>query len=326
MKKRNLLLCLLLLLPMWIGCTEEDYRNCPAGLWIAFEPINPKHDYPGQVQGVSLYFYDPETGALAEEFRYTREQLRPSDRAAFVTQIPTGTYRVVAVVNSGIYTQTKDAENYSTLHSLLDAEEMNYKPADFYSAEKTITVRVNTSTVVPTEVMDLTKHNNNVHLNLVYDGYEAPEDTTLDAWIEGNNAHYAYATRTASSSHFARYTPWDTQTDIETGMPTRFSFTTMRLWRGSDVTLVLQETSTSPVRATGERYEYNLTDDILSKILDEEDPTNDYRYDTDEELEFHDEYEIYIKLLGESVGDPTNQVQIAVGLNRWDSLGGGVEL
>jgi hypothetical protein len=313
MKMRNIILTLLLLLPILTGCTKEDYRNCPAGLYIAFETINPKQSYPDEVQNLSLYFFDPQTGDLAEEFHYLREELRETDRAALVPQIPAATYRVVAVINDGIDTQTTGAENYATLKTMLNEQTVDYKPVNFFTGEKEITVNVNTTKSIPVETMPVIKHNKNIHLNIVYDGYVAQPDVTFTSWIEGSDACYEYATQQNTS--LARFTPWEVQLNDD-GMPSRFSLSTMRFVRESDLTLHLQETANT--RTVSAHYIFNLTDE-LAGIIDESNPDNEYLYDTDEEIEFEDEFEITIKI-------GKDNIAIAVGVDRWDTIGGGVEL
>ncbi len=314
MKIRDKILAILFLLPIMSGCVKEDYSNCPEGLYIAFEPINPKHIYPDKVQRVSLYFYNPESGDLAADFHYEKDELRVSDRAAFVPQIPAGTYRVVAVINDGIYTRTAGTGNYTTLHTMLDDEEMAYKPADLFTAEKDITVTVNTTMVVPVETMAIVKHNNDIYLNIIYDDYNAQEGMTFTSWIEGSDYCYEYAAR-RNTLHALSW-PWDIQTNVS-GMPIRFSYSVMRLSLASDLVLHLQETPVSRAEAP-RHYSFNLVD-ALARIIDETNPDNQYLYDTDQELEYNDEFELTIKIGKE-------KVQIAVGIDRWDTIGGRVEL
>ena len=314
MKRRDTILAILLLLPIMTGCVKEDYGNCPEGLYIAFEPINPKHIYPDKVQRVSLYFYNPESGDLAADFHYEKDELRVSDRAAFVPQIPAGTYRVVAVINDGIYTRTAGTGNYTTLHTMLDDEEMAYKPADLFTAEKDITVTVNTTMVVPVETMAIVKHNNDIYLNIIYDDYNAQEGMTFTSWIEGSDYCYEYAA--GRNTLHALFRPWDTRVN-DSGMPSRFSYSVMRLSRASDLVLHLQEIPVSRAEAP-RHYSFNLVD-ALALIIDETNPDNQYLYDTDRELEYNDEFEITIKTGKE-------KVQIAVGVDQWDTIGGGVEL
>lgn len=311
MNKRKIFrFLLLLLLPLAAACTKEDYRNCPAGLYITFEANNPKHVYPEKVQRVYLFFYDGK-GDLAAEFRYERDDLRATDRAAFVPQLPTGTYRVVAVVNGGVFTRTQDIEKYSTLHTMLVEEELNYKPVDFFTAEKEITVAVNTTSVIPTEKMMLAKHNNDIHLNIVYDGYVLPAGSDLDAFVCGNNRRFEYVSYACPTSSFVRYLAWSRRTNIANSLPDGFSFTTMRLWHGGDICLHLEEVPTR----SGRSIVLNIADE-LAKVRDDK---GNPLYDTDDKLEYHDEYEITVRL-------GKDFVVLSITIDKWDTIGGGVEV
>jgi hypothetical protein len=317
MKKRNILITLLLLLPLlWTGCTSEDYRNCPidetrAELYIAFQPINPVNVYPDVVQNVSLYFYDPATELLAYESHYTTDELRNDDKAAKVSEdVLPGTYKVVGVINCGIYTETVDTDSYTTLRSRLMNHELNAKPVDFFAGEKEITIDPGVSTE---ETMAITKHNKDIHLNIVYDGYEGEEGVTFTSWIEGSNCCYEYA-ENCNTTH-AMYNPWEEAMNTE-GLPTRFSYSTMRITTDSDLTLHLEEIAATrgPVR----KYSFVLAD-LLGKLIDENNTDNEYLYDTDEELAFADEFEFTIKI-------GKDNVLIEVGVDLWDGIGSNINL
>jgi hypothetical protein len=315
MKKRDIILTLLVLLPAFIGCTKEDYRNCPdirPDIYVVFEPTNPKHILRNEVQNASLYLYDPAMGDLARELHYLKSELRQSDMAAPIPpEVPAGTYRLVAILNDGIYTTTTGTENYSTLKSSLNNADMDYKPVDFYASEKMITVADNITTV---ETMPVIKHNNNIHLNIIYDGYVATPGVTFTSWIESPDLYFEYETGVNSlPTHFM---PWEIQTGVN-GMPVRFSFTSMRLTTDNYRVLHLQETAATRALLPPRHYKLVLADE-LAKIEDPDNP-GEFLYDTDAELEFYDEFELTIKL-------GKDNIQIAVGVDRWDTIGGGVEL
>ncbi len=110
MKRVNILIALTLAGALTTGCLKEDYSFCPPGVYVTFEAANPKHEYPELVQNLSLYLYDNETGALIDSWDYTRDELRTDDRAALVPYTVPGTYRLLAIVNDGIYTTTTGHE------------------------------------------------------------------------------------------------------------------------------------------------------------------------------------------------------------------------
>jgi hypothetical protein len=91
----------------------------------------------------------------------------------------------------------------------------------------------------------------------------------------------------------------------------------MMLSTGSDLVLHLVETSSTNPSIPPRHYKLVLTDE-LAKIIDP-DNAGEFLYDTDAEFEYYDEYELTVKL-------GKDQIQIAVGIDRWDTIGGGVEL
>lgn len=310
MNKKNILLLLFLPILMLAGCTKEDYRNCPAGLYVTFEPQNPKHNYAELVQGLDLYFYGQD-GNLAANFHYDRDELRPYDRAAFVPQIPAGKYRLVAVVNDGADTETSGIEKYETLKFGLKKETVDSKITEFFTAQKQITVGL-PGTEIPTEKMELYKHNNHVRLKIVYDGYDAPADMTLQAYMQGHNRTFGYLFEGYSLEGLAIYLPWTTRYNTE-GLPEEFDMATMHIRLGGDLTVHLEETSETG--ATGRSIVLNLADE-LKKVKNS---AGQYLYDTDEKLWYYDEYEITV-----TIGK--DFVVIGLTIDNWTIIGGGVEV
>jgi len=316
MNKKNILPTLLLPLLLLAGCTKEDYRNCPAGLYVTFAPENPKHDYAALVQRMDLYFYGQD-GNLAAKHHYDRQDLRAYDRAAYVPQLLSGTYRVVAVMNCGIDTETFDTEKYSTLRSRLKSETVSHRPVAFFSGEKTITVGL-PGTEIPTETIDIYKHTNDVRLKIVYDGYVAPAGKTLEAFIRGKNGMFRYDIGRSPGEKLATYYPWETKSDTPGSLPVEFDMTTMFIWHTTsetacDLNVYLQETSAS--RATGRSVVLNLTEE-LKKVRDAE---GYFLYDTDAKLRYHDEYEITVTL-------GKDFVVLEITIDNWNTIGGGIEV
>ena len=94
----------------------------------------------------------------------------------------------------------------------------------------------------------------------------------------------------------------------------------MHMWHDSDMNLHLDEVGGT--RANSPRsIDLNLTDLLknVSGIVDENGETIRNPYDTDDELRFHDEYEIWIKF-GKS------SISTRIGIDDWAKVGGNIEL
>jgi hypothetical protein len=337
MKKRNIPRILLLLLPLCLThCTKEDYRNCPGGMYILFAPQNSKHILSDQGQRVSLYFYDTETDSLVERFHYLREELQIVDQAgvsylaAFVPQLADGTYRMLAMVNGGFpgtkqfddqYTESEQYERFSTVHTRLLDEMLDYKPIPFFSGEKTLSVAVNTASVVPTHLLTLAKHTNNIHLHIVYDEYEPWPSTNIEAYIDGANRRFDYAAYACDSTQRLVSRPWERRINPPghylPDHPAGFSLTTMRLWRGGDITLHIDETGGT--RADDDLFKHHIDLNLAEILSQVKHNDGNHPYDTDAELEFNDEYNIGITL-------GRNFTLLGVRINNWDVVTGEVDI
>ena len=342
MKRNNILFALALTGALAAGCVKEDYSICPEGLWVAFDAQNSKHVYADHVRKLSLYFYDPATDSLVADFHYDRAELRAEDRAAFIAKPPVGDFRVLAIVNDGIYTITAGTEKYSTVHTTLDGYAMDAEPVALFSAETRVSVP-QYQAAVPTVNMSLAKHTNNIHLHLVYDrseedGYTPTEGTDLAAWIEADNHRFDYKQYFSPAGGYLVSRPWyRADNGGEHALPAHpatLSMSTMRLWHGGDITLHIAEQT--PGGATTRAGEPGLRtasvdiDDYLRQVIREErekDVPGDYPYDTDSELEYHDQYHIYIVIKGygiEAVNpDPTDPTSYYIVRTRnWDYVPG----
>jgi len=310
-KKKILWLLLPLLLPA--GCTKEDNRNCQAGLYICFETKNPKHSYPDLVAKLDLFFYGRD-GNLKADFHYTRDELRQNDRAAFVPKISEGDYRIVAVVNGNNQDyETLGIETYEALYTRLREGTVDSKLTDLLSSEKQVTVgRI--GAVAQTETMTLAKHNNNIRLKIHYENYIAPYNTVLDAFVEESGGIFHYNTYSSPGVHHVRYLPWD-KLSGSNGLPQQFDISTFRLWIGSDATIHIREIDAISGNVTGRFYTLNITNALITV----RNQAGEYLYDTNEKLEYYDEYEITITLGGDFV-------VLSVSIDNWNVVGGGVEI
>lgn len=311
-------IALSLLLPPLIcaGCIKENNGECPSGLYVTFETRNPKHNYVEAAGNVDLYFYTPD-GTLEAQYNYAKDDLRAFDGAAFVPDPPQGEFLLMAIVNNGADVNSVDTDDYATIRSEFKSSLIEKRLTDYFSAEKRITVDRRDNA---TEMMVLDKYNNDIRLNVEYDGYVPPAGTGLEAYITCNNGVYQFNTRKCLDPCLVRYQPWAAVIDSGTGIPKQFTISTMHIWQAGsdkgkcDVTIFLHETGLP--MDTGRTVAVNLTDELL-KIRDPQ--TGELLYDTDAKLLFEDEYELSITLGSEFK-------ILALTINDWAIIEGGVDL
>jgi hypothetical protein len=335
MNKKNFIWFLFLSLAvLWTGCTEENFSDCPTGFWVTFIPENSKHDFAEEVQNLDLYFYDPApNGALIEKIAYTRQQLRPADGAAYVSQdsIPAGEYRVVAIVNDDIHTRTNSSGTYYGIHSELADTEIDYKPVAFFSGETDLLVEEYLTLDDAQEFpVYLYKHNNQIRVNIIYDAdYELPAGGRIETYIHGSNGRYHHSTRSCRSGETndqglrARFLPFERfeRLDPEKGEVSEIYLSTMHIWHGSDLNLHFDEVGGTRAEDPTRSFDLNLTDLLkkVSGVVDEKGETISNPYNTDDKLRFHDDYEIWIKF-------GKTSISTQIGIDNWATVSSEVEL
>ena len=305
MNRKYILLILLPLVALCAGCTEEDYRNCPAGQYISFEPKNPKHNYRELVRTVDLLYYDA-SGTLAAEYNYTREQLRSGDYAAFVPAMEAGEYTLVAAVNLSDRFEVNEKQTLDRIYTVLKGETVSDVPHDFFTAVDRITVTGGWT--MQEHTMMLIKHSNTIYLTVAFDGYTLPAGASLDAYIFGYNGMFRYADMypAGMNTYGRNYTPQTRDGD-------RFTIGTMRLWTEADIELaVTQSDGTRAVTRT-------VALDLIEELMKVKDQAGNYLYDTTGKMEYQDEYEIVLTL-------GPDFVVLGLTINNWSVIGGGVEV
>ncbi|MCD8165353.1 MAG: FimB/Mfa2 family fimbrial subunit [Bacteroides sp.] len=291
------------------SCIREDNSDCITGLYIYFNPENPKHDYPELVQTVNLYFYD-EVGDLAAGFMYNKQELYSNDKAAFIENLPQGNYTLVSIINNVETYSTVDEQQMKSLESHLRDRLVDYPLVDFFSGIKELTVKQGASQQKVTT--DIFKHNNDIRVEVISDGYEPPPGATFNIYIEGNNGAYHYQSATCPEGNVIKYFPHHTEGN-QNDIFMVSQFTVMRLWRNADLALYLEERV--PFQGVSRTLKLNIAEE-LAKVVDHQ---NEFLYDTDEKLSFTDEYTILITL-------GPNFILLELVINDWTLTGGGIEI
>lgn len=303
--KKYILLLLLPLLALCAGCTEEDYRNCPAGQYISFEPKNPKHNYREVVQTADLYYYDS-SGSLAAEHHYTRAQLRSGDYAAYVPRMDAGEYTLVAIINHSDKIELRDKATIRALYSEIRDDVVMSCPENFFAAVEQVTVPAGYA--IQEHTMKIAKHNNNINLTVRFENYTMPAAASLDAYLYGQNGTCSYYDMYPSSPLSCGRT--------FRGQPVaadRFLITTMRIWREADMKLTVTENRGT--RADSR----SVTLDLIEELGKVKNSAGEYLYDTTEKLEYNDEYDIVLTL-------GPDFVVVGLTINNWSIIDDGVEV
>jgi len=296
---------LLFVLVVCCSCIRENLSGCFSDLIIHFEPINPKHDYPELVRTVDLYFYDRDEKLFLHR-HYEKEQLGGRDRAAVLTDMPPGEYTVVAMINHGRQHKTVDYESLSTLRSYLTDWWIDERLDDYFSGMREITVKSGNSN--RQEKMSIFKHNNDIRVRIIFEGYTVPEGFNLGCLLYGKDGMFHYKSHSATEDVEVVTLPYFIQYDTY-GQPVSFDCSTMRLWHDLELFLLLAEYD----------QEYNTRQTILLDIPQElakiQDSNGTYLYDTDEELEYYDQYDITITL-------DVDFIVLSLQINDWYVIGG----
>ncbi len=313
-----------------VGVALDDCPPIGGSLWLTFDMLNPDLDYMQAVDHFEVMFYDmsgpestdpatigePTPGKLVYHFEYTLDDLRPSDYAAQVVGVAPGYYHVLAIFNDDDHTETRDYEQYADIHSILLGENLNFAPEnDALSGEARVMVRENTD---QEKNITLLRHNNDITLHILYDGYELPEGTRLETHISGNNGLFDYSDHATHEGYHVESHPWERVPEDEEQLPIQFKMTTMRLSGDRSDLIHLEEVPIDGTRSDGGQ---SISLDMSDELAREVDEHGNFIFDTDSELERHNEYEITVTL-----GAGLTLLSVDVRVVGWDETGGGVEI
>lgn len=325
MKKINDAFFWLLLFPLLFGsCVGEDYSNCITKTYIRFESKNPKHPLREITKSLELYLYGADN-RLAHQFNFLPEDFSPSEVAVEIPEIPGGTYKIIGVINHESCYSIYNIENLDEVYTVLNNDTVDTPPADLFVGSGLLTIKQNKqeNTIITTAVA-MGKQTNHFKVNITFDGYTSPAGTSINSCICGYNGKFLYNDYICPDNEYKRvYLPHQSTGNTNGTEPISYNFTTMRLWIGADLTLLVEEHLPSlngTTRNTQTRkVELNIVD--LLKEIEEvtELPGEKFPYNSDEKLEFHDVYNIDVTL-------GANFVVLGIKINDWTVIGGGVEV
>lgn len=313
-KHISLLSSLLMLLILSGSCINDDLSDCPSGRYLHFETINTKYTFQDIVETVDLYIYDG--NELADTKTYTRQDIQSMGYKVYLDERPSGTqFHYVAIVNqTEDYYQTIDSENLETMFTELASSRGDSLPDLFHGAKDILfEYRLHGTT----DTIYLKKNTNKINLYVGFEGYELPEESTLNSYIQGKNGQYDSENKPVEKT---RYTYQPYRWTMGTGEYDYDShFTTMRLWIGSDtdITLEKHDSPVSPLRSeqVQQLYKLNIVEELAKVVAG----NGEYLYNTDEKLELEDEFDIILLLDG-------NFVVLELIINDWVVINNNVPL
>lgn len=313
MRKTNIFLWLLLL-PLILGsCISEDLSNCPTGRYIRFQPKNKKHNLREMENTLDLLLYGKDN-KLVERFHYTKEDFRPSDGAVFLPALDEGTYTTLALFNHDpSFYNVSDDDSYDVVYSELIENELTTSQTDLFVGIKPI-IFEKSEEYISTVTMELGKQTNNVNLKVVFQDYIPPTDAKLSSHISGDNGKFHYFDYTCSLGYNITYHPLNNK-ESASGIETNFEFKTMGLCTDSDIKLIVEEEYPLTRSSMKRSVSINLVEE-LKKVKDEQ---GEFLYDTNEKLEYNDEYDVTLTL-------GPNFVVLGLTIDDWAIIGGGVEV
>ncbi|MDL2230277.1 FimB/Mfa2 family fimbrial subunit, partial [Alistipes sp. OttesenSCG-928-L06] len=159
---------------------------------------------------------------------------------------------------------------------------------------------------------NVTKHTNHINLKVRFEDYTPPAASRLNAYIEARNGEYHYVGHSCRDNTYKTYVPHQQGPTLDS--PTDFRMTTLRLWHGEqeDIRLYVRETRSADPNQT-RVVSLNLAEE-LAKVKNN---VGEYLYNTNEKLEFHDEYDIILTL-------GPDFVVVGLTIANWSVIGGGV--
>lgn len=301
MKKRTFSLLFVVALLLFRGCFNDDLSDCPVRLQVYFESVMTKYRYEEVAKQLDLYLYDG-MNMLAGHFTYTREELEAVNHRP---EIPLGGcdhYTLLALLNAGdtyVVTAPEQLSDFSVSLPALSGDTVKSKQPDLFFGRKEIrTTEIKESNRCIYEVLPLYKNTNHLFVNVTFEAATSSQKEDPDAFVEGNNGAFDQQNRCHPSSRRV-YLPHDTFKGVES-VDIQFRFTTMQLYIGSDLLLLLKEKDK-------ECFRLQIMD-YLSKI-----------YETDEELDQEDMF--YFNLV---LKDDFTIVELMI--NGWYVIRSGVEV
>lgn len=298
MKEKKYILILLSFLFTITGCIDEDYSDCEKGIYINFKTLNPKYEYTEIVENVEIHLYDVQNN-LVNNYTYSRNQLEGSEYKAYIPEQKAGNYSTVAVVNmSDSYKiSNKEYENSFLLEVLTDPKDsIQKKLPDIYHSIKEISFgRLNPQD----ELMELSKNTNHIDVTVIFEDDILSPGKKLNAYIKGSNGIYNANNKSVGKTPITYCAHFNEKKEDDSYL---FSFTTLRLWIGDDLKLSIVEEGEETSRILNELM---ITEEI-AKLTNS---SGEKIYDTDEKLEFEDEFKIKIMI--------DNTGMIGLKINDW---------
>lgn len=301
MKKKTFFFLLIVSLVSLTGCFSDDLSNCPVDLHLYFESVMPKYTYEGVTNRLDLYLYNG-MDVLADKYTYSKAELEAIDYRPVLPLGACDRYTLIALVNAESEYAVTGTEELHTFHVSLLASAggvVRNKQANLFFARKEVfTKDVTSDTKCIYETLALYKNTNHLFVDITFESPVGLQLGELNTYLEGNNGSFNHQNKCHPVSNRV-YLPHET--NVAPGNANiQYSLTTMQLWIGSDLTLLVEEEQKELLRLR--------VMDYLSKV-----------YDTDEKLDKEDMFYLNLVLKNDFT-------IVELKINGWYVIRSGVEV
>jgi len=275
-----------------LACIKEDLDNCPPVTreqrYILFETKNTKTTFREAFSNLDLYIYDKEDKLVESPISYTRSELAASEYRAYLPDWVEPDYMVVAVMNDNELFEVEDTGSLHTFKTSLSTDYsdwLNTPITDIYLGNLQVPSSRTRATGVGT--VYLSKLTNKFYITVKLNGFTLPVTHAINVHIQGCNGRYNSSLE-GIAEQLTLYMPHTDNKPKESVY--EFLIDTLRLWFGDDLTLVVKLDEEG--KDTREVDRIGIVD-FLAEVTDMD---GNYLYDSDEKLDFEDEYYIEIVL------------------------------
>lgn len=283
------------------GCFKDDLSNCPAKLQVYFESVMTKYEYETVTNRLDLFLYNG-MDELSGMYTYSKAEL---EAVNYRPVIPLGTcdrYTLLALVNVADCYEVSDTETLGTFRVALKStanDTVRQKQTElFFAREELSMTDMNLSDRCVYQTLPLYKNTNHIFVDVAFESSYNLATAVPGAYIKGNNGSFDQYNTCHTNSHRV-YLPHKVSADIG-NVTVQYQFTTMQLWIGSDILLLLEEQQS-------EIFRLKIMEHI-SKV-----------YDTNEKLDQEDRF--YLTLV---LTDDFTILELSV--NGWYVIRSGVEV
>lgn len=219
------------------GCIKDSLEDCPVLVHVYLESVMKKYQYEKIADRLDLYLYDSNE-KLVNKFSYSQADLARTEFIPVLSVQEVGDYTLVASLNQSQFYEFSGIEYLDTYRVSLKPMESNKirdKQNDLYHGYKHLSVPY-THNINQYDTIAVYKNTNHININITYEGRVA-QGVNRNVYLKGNNGSFNYQNVCDARSERI-YLPHTSQSRSDSWY---YQFTTMQLWLGSDLSLIVKE-------------------------------------------------------------------------------------